>query len=97
MSKQMELVDVAALTDWRKVYARASETDRTIVDFVAANPGATRGDIVTGTGIKGKTIDFRLWELAGRSTGGHVGDGLLIATRSGPAGSSYWRYTARDR
>lgn len=93
MSKQLELVDVAALTDWQKVYERASETDRKIVDFVAANPGALRGDIVAGTGISGKTIDFRLWELAGRSTGGHAADGLLIGNDHG----GRWRYYARDR
>ena len=95
MSKQTELLDLAALTDWQAVYDRASETDQKIVDWVRAHPGATRGDIAVGVGIHPKTLDFRLWELAGRSTGGHVGDGLLEATRSGPAGSSYWRYTAR--
>lgn len=97
MSKQGELLDLSALTDWRKVYASLSDTDRRIVDFVAAHPGATRGDIAVGVGIHPKTVDFRLWELAGRSTAGHLGDGLLIATRSGPAGSNYWRYTARER
>lgn len=93
MSKQHELLDLAPLTDWARVYAAASDTDRKIVDFVRENPGAMRGDIVRGTGIPGKTADWRLWELAGRSTGGHRGDGLLVAQETRPNG---WRYYARE-
>lgn len=96
MSKQHELLDLAPLTDWARVYAAASETDRRIVDWVRAHPGATRGEIAAGVGLPAKSLDFRVWELAGRSTGGHAGDGLLIGTRSGPAGASYWRYHARE-
>jgi len=96
MSKQTTLFDIAPLTDWHKVYDALSDTDRKIVDWVRAHPGATRGDIASGVRIPSNTVNFRLWELAGRSTGGHIGDGLLIATRSGPVGASYWRYTARE-
>jgi len=101
LSKQGELIDLAALTDWKKVYAAASETDKAIVDYVMAHPGAGRREISQGLDkILPQTLDFRLWELSGRSTGGHAADGLLIAERKGsaPKGDlSPWRYYARER
>jgi len=101
MSKQGELLDVAALTDWAKVYRTASETDRKIVDWVRAHPGSFLRDIVQGTGIPDKTLSFRLWELSGRSTGPHRADGLLIATKWFPRERAdlpqgLWRYHARE-
>jgi len=100
LSKQGELIDLIALTDWKKVYAAASVTDQTIVDFVQEHPGVGRREIAEGLDIPAKTLDFRLWELSGRSTAGHRADGLLIAERKGsaPKGDlSPWRYYARER
>jgi hypothetical protein len=91
MSKQAVLFDLAPLVNWQLVYAAASATDQQIVDFVAAQPGAIRQDIQRGTGIPGDTLNFRLWELAGRGTGEHGADGLLVAE-----GQPY-RYYARER
>lgn len=94
MSKQTQLFAIEQFTDWAQVYAEASETDRRIVDFVAAHPGCVRGDIRAGTGLTGDTLNFRLWELAGRGTGEHQADGLLIAERRG---DGPYRYYARER
>ena len=97
MSKQGELLDVAAVTDWAKVYRAASDTDRAIVDWVRAHPGAFLRDITEGTGIPVKTLSFRLWELAGRSSGPARADGLLQAERHLEGDVvGQWRYYARE-
>lgn len=90
MSKQGSLLDLDSLTNWRAVYDAASATDQRIYDYVAAHPGCFKRDLVAALGISAKSLDFRLWELAGRSTGGHRADGLLIASVHTP-----YRYTAR--